>query len=172
MQTSTNSASTLFSTWWNTTYMAMIENGNEIVKRLQPTQTILLHDKINTFINTLNETIVSYYHITYQVLSLDSEFHAPSHIYIATTTNLYYITASLTVAGDKATITTPTDFNQIISYSSLPSSTWDIISTLPPITTFLQHQQDGSGFEYIYQKINDFKALFSSETQTQIPPPQ
>jgi|688.fasta_scaffold466167_2 hypothetical protein len=172
MQTSTNNASALFSTWWNTIYMPMIENGDEIVKRLQSTETTLLHDKINTFVSTLDETIVFYYHITYRVFSPDSEFHAPSHIYVATTTNLYCISASLKIISDKATITTPNDFEKIISYSSLPSSTWDIISTLPPITTFLIPLEIENRFEYIYQKINDFKALFSTETQTQIPPPQ
>jgi hypothetical protein len=172
MQTSTNNASTLFSTWWNTIYIPMIENDNEIVKRLHPTETTLLYDKISSFINTLNETVVMYYHISYKVYSPDNEFHAPSYIYIATTTNLYNMIISLTITDDRVTIAAPTDFTQIISYSSLPSSTWDIISTLPPITTFLNPLEMENGFNCMQEKINNFKAHFSTETQTQIPPPQ
>ena len=148
---------TSFSIWWNTSYISMIENNTGIMKYLQPTEMISLYNTINTFINTLNESVISYYHVSFQVFSPDNEFSGNSFMYIITSSALYKTIISLYVSNDKTVITTA-PFEKVISYSSLSSNTRDIIST--QLTTFLQPLHIENGFQKIFQQISGFEALF------------
>ena len=147
-----------FSIWWNTNYMPMIENGNEIIQKLKP-ETITLYDKINTFINTLNETIMTYYHVSFQIFSPENEFNGNSFIYIGTNVALYKLPIVFIVMQTTTTINI-SNFEKIASYPALSSDTWATISKKPQLTGFIQPLQIENGFQKIFQYMNNFEALF------------